>query len=158
MRKILILGLMALAFLVGSVSLTAASANDDDHDDDGTHHFTAVSNQFKEFDTGKKGPSIGDYFVFSDRVFKDSKKVGSLDGVCALTHVRKASFHEHCNVTMVLPEGQLTVQGVIVFDKHFADKFTIAVTGGTGDYAGAEGEAHVEFLSETRTSIEVNLD
>lgn len=157
MRKTSILALMVLAFVVGSLSLTGASANDDD-DDNGTHHLTAVSNQFKEFDVGAKGLSLGDHYVFSDNLYEDDKRVGSLNGHCVLTRVHKAYYHEQCTATVSLSGGLITSQGVIVFDKNFDNKFTIAITGGTGDYTGAGGEAHVEFLSETKSSIEVNLD
>lgn len=154
MRKLSIIAMMALAFMIGSVSLTAASADDDDD----SLELTAVSNQFKEFDTAPKGLSVGDHYVFSDDVYEDGKKVGSLDGTCVLTRVRGARYHEQCVVTVSLPDGLITSQGVIVFDKHFDNKFTIAITGGTDDYSDAGGEAHVEFLSETKTSIEINLD
>ncbi|HEU4513423.1 MAG TPA: hypothetical protein VFR87_09985 [Nocardioidaceae bacterium] len=158
MRKILILALMAFAFVLGSLSLSAASAHDDDDDDDGGLKLTAVSNQFKEFDAAPKGMSLGDYFVFSDTLWEDGDRVGSLDGFCLITYVKNSTHHEQCTVTVSLSGGQMTSQGVIVIDKDFDNKFTIAITGGTGDYKGAEGEAYVEFLSETKTSIHVNLD
>lgn len=157
MRKILILGLMVFAFAAGSLSLTAASANDDD-DDNGGLQLTAVSNQFEEFDVGKKGLSVGDHYVFSDDVWMDDEEVGSLDGFCVLTRVEGATYHEQCTVTVTLPDGQMTSQGAIAFDEDFDNTFTIAITGGTGDYVGADGEAHVEFVSETETSIEVVLE
>lgn len=155
MRKIITLGLMAFAFVAGSLSLTAASAHDDD---DGALELTAESNQYKQFDVGKKGLSLGDSYVFSDDVWMDGKRVGSLDGSCVVTRVKGTAHHEQCTVTVSLPNGQMTSQGAIAFDKNFHNKFTIAITGGTDDYAGVDGEAHVKFLSETKSTIEVDLD
>jgi hypothetical protein len=146
---------MAVALLAGSFTLTSADAARDD-----SFRVTAVSYQFREVDAKPKGESIGDYFVFSDNLFKHKRRIGQLDGQCTVTRLdRKAnSFTQQCLVTATLPRGHLTVQGVITFTDPEQDTFTLAVTGGTGAYAGAGGEVHVTFVSDTVTKIHVVLN
>jgi allene oxide cyclase len=86
-------------------------------------------------DTGAKGDSAGDVLTFSNEVFDaDNKnKVGSDQGICFRTVVGKAW---ECFWTLNLDKGQLTVEGPF-FDS--ADS-VLAITGGTGAYAGAQGE------------------
>jgi hypothetical protein len=48
-----------------------------------------------------------------------------------------------CLVTLRLPEGQITLQGLIDFSAQAGPSFTVAVTGGTGAYRTAHGQATV---------------
>lgn len=160
MRRISLLLLLAVAFIAGSLSLTSAVANDDHDDDsrDDSFSVTARSYQMREFDVGRDGPSLGDHFVFSDNLYQQGELVGYLDGECTVTRAETAAMNEMCVVTVTLPEGRLTSQGTIRIDEAFDDRFTIAITGGTEEYDDAGGQAHVRFLSETRTRIHVDLE
>lgn len=153
MRRITTVVLLALALLVSTFALTSATASDRD-----SFQVTAVSKSLVELDLGTKGESAGDQIVFSDNVYKDKSRVGSLDGSCTATRVTTTVFHQHCLVTLTLERGQLTSQGTILFDEDFDDEFTLAITGGTGKYADAAGEAHIEFVSDTETEIKVELE
>jgi allene oxide cyclase len=86
-------------------------------------------------DTGASGDSAGDILTFSNEVYDedDKNKVGSDQGICFRTVVGKAW---ECFWTLNLDKGQLTVEGPF-FDS--ADS-VLAITGGTGAYAGAQGE------------------
>ena len=53
--------------------------------------------------------------------------------MCECTFITADAYQ--CVATFDLPTGQITVQGVL----RDAPDFTIAVTGGTGDYSGAGG-------------------
>jgi hypothetical protein len=56
----------------------------------------------------------------------------------------------HCENTLVLAHGTLSSQGV--FEEDMAEGptgFTWAITGGTGRYRGASGEAVGVFVSDT---------
>ena len=152
MRKTSLLLLAALALVQSSLAITSASAQDDDL------KFIAKSNQFKAIDVGTEDESLGDHIVFNDKLYDaDDRddKVGTLDGFCVTTYVKKKDSRMECVVTMKLDDGQITAQGVLWSD---ADEFTIAVTGGTEDYNDASGDADVEFVNDEKAKIEVNLN
>ena len=156
MRRTITIVLVAIAFLTGSLTLTSASAHDDGRDD--RWHglrLIAKSDQSQEIDNAPAGPSVGDGYAFHDRVFRRHREVGALDGSCVVTYlVDESTGTSHCVVTLSLPRGTMTTQGVLGFSD---DSFTTAITGGTGKYVGAEGQAHVRFVSETRAKIRVML-
>lgn len=86
-------------------------------------------------DTGAKDDSVGDLLTFANEIFdeKDAKKVGSDTGWCIRTVAGKAW---ECSWTLSLADGQITVAGPFLD----AGDSVLAVTGGTGKYAGARGE------------------
>jgi hypothetical protein len=86
-------------------------------------------------DTGAKGDSVGDVLTFENPVFDKANKtqVGTDQGYCVRTVVGKAW---ECNWTMSLKGGQLTVEGPFLD----AGDSVLAITGGTGTYAGARGQ------------------
>lgn len=132
------------------------------NDHGGNLTLISVSDQYKQVDVGPKGDSLGDQMVFSDKLYEDSgsNQIGTLDGFCVLTHVNKEkkAITQECVITLTLPKGHLTGQGVIRFSAATAhDSFPIAITGGTSNYDHASGEAHVTFLSDTRTKIVLDL-
>jgi allene oxide cyclase len=93
-------------------------------------------------DTGAPGDSAGDILTFSNEVYDadDKNKVGSDQGICFRTVPGKAW---ECFWTLALDKGQLTVEG------PFLDKgdSVLAITGGTGAYAGARGEMALSDVS-----------
>ncbi|MGB2933160.1 MAG: allene oxide cyclase family protein [Methyloceanibacter sp.] len=86
-------------------------------------------------DTGATGDSAGDILTFANDVFDadDKNKLGTNQGICFRTVVGKAW---ECFWTLTLDKGQITVEGPF----YDAGDSMLAVTGGTGDYAGAQGE------------------
>ena len=86
-------------------------------------------------DTGTTGDSAGDILTFANEVFdaEDKVKIGTDQGVCFRTVPGKAY---ECFWTVNLKKGQITVEG------PFLDSgdSVLAITGGTGEYAGAQGE------------------
>lgn len=154
MRRVSVIVLLAAAVLAGSFTLTANASSDS------TLELTAVSKQFKEIDVGREGISIGDYIVFSDNLFQDEQKVGRLDGTCTFTrvHLKAGTVSQQCLVTATLPDGTVGTQGVIHVAGEDVSGFTTGITGGTGAYAGADGEVHVRFVSDTVTELEVVLN
>jgi hypothetical protein len=58
-------------------------------------------------------------------------------------------------VSAQLPDGQITVQGLVTFT---GEPFTLAVTGGTGPYREAAGEVQVTEVSETESLIQLRLE
>jgi allene oxide cyclase len=86
-------------------------------------------------DTGAKGDSVGDLLTFANDIFdaKDAQKVGSDSGWCIRTVAGKSW---ECFWTLTLADGQITVEGPFLD----AGDSVVAVTGGTGKYAGVRGE------------------
>jgi len=86
-------------------------------------------------DIGDKGDSIGDTLVFANDVYDeaDQNKLGSDNGWCIRTAVGKAW---ECYWTLLLADGQITVDGPFLD----AGDSMLAITGGTGAYAGVRGD------------------
>lgn len=84
---------------------------------------------------GKAADNRGDILTFANDVFdaNDKAKVGSDQGFC-IRVVAGKSFE--CLWTLMLASGQITVEGPFLD----AGDSTLAITGGTGKYAGASGE------------------
>ena len=90
--------------------------------------------------------------MFSDDVSRGSKHVGILGGECTVTRLQPnpvpagqepTSATVNCVVSIQLSKGQLTLQGLVTFSEEAGSSFTIAITGGTGAYRTAHGEATV---------------
>jgi len=86
-------------------------------------------------DTGAAGDSAGDILTFANEVFDadDKNKIGTNQGVCFRTVPGKAW---ECFWTVSLAKGQITVEGPF----YDTGDSVLAITGGTGEYAEAEGE------------------
>jgi allene oxide cyclase len=104
-------------------------------------------------DLAAKGDSVGDMLVFANGVFDaDNKiKVGSDQGFCIRTLVGKTW---ECFWTLTLKGGQITVEG------PFMDQgdSLLAVTGGTGKYAGAKGSMKLHPRDATPTGYDFTYD
>jgi len=102
---------------------------------------TAINNFV---DIGPAGLSPGDLYVFSDDVFFASdpaSKAGRADGRCTLIDPASARFG--CTIITSLPKGDITTEGTLI--NVPGAKSTGAVTGGTGDFRNARGEAVLDL-------------
>ena len=91
-------------------------------------------------DVGKKGPSVGDSFTGTEKLFHRGERVGRDAVGCDVTKASKKLFRLHCVVTLSLRgRGDITAQGGVTFKRGQTVRNTVAITGGTGDYAGASG-------------------
>ncbi|MGH8930711.1 MAG: allene oxide cyclase barrel-like domain-containing protein [Egibacteraceae bacterium] len=120
--------------------------------------------------------SVGDQSIFSDDIVKkdDQKKDGKKDeeekdeeigtsgGVCIATRVDSDDdFEFECIVTYELPAGQITTQSLLDQDDFDEGEFTAAITGGTGIYKDASGEALIKVTddgSEVTFRVDLNED
>ena len=86
-------------------------------------------------DLGAKDDSAGDVLTFANDIYDatNAKKVGSDNGWCVRTVPGKAW---ECFWTLSLDAGQITVEGPFLD----AGDSVLAVTGGTGKYAGVRGD------------------
>jgi len=100
-----------------------------------TEHYT---------DVGRKGESAGDSIDFTEKLFQHGDRVGRDSGHCVVKRVTRRSFTLQCFVTLTFRgRGDLTVQGAVTFTRRNNENPVLAVTGGTGDYAGASGEFEI---------------
>jgi hypothetical protein len=86
-------------------------------------------------DTVAEGDSAGDIITFANEVFEadDKAKIGTNQGICFRTVPGKAW---ECFWTLSLDKGQITVEGPF----YDTGDSVLAITGGTGKYAAAQGE------------------
>jgi allene oxide cyclase len=99
-------------------------------------------------DLGPKGDSMGDLFVFANPVFDPTtkKQIGMDQGSCVRVIIGKSW---ECSWTVTLAGGVITAEGAFVGP---ADS-TLAVTGGTGQYAGAKGNMTLHALDPKMSSF-----
>ena len=86
-------------------------------------------------DLGDPGDSLGDTLAFGNPIYDagNETRIGFSQGSCVRVVVGEAW---ECTWTTTLPDGQIVVQGPF-YDE--ADS-VLAITGGTGAYAGARGQ------------------
>jgi hypothetical protein len=112
-------------------------------------------------DVGTTGPSLGDQIVFSETLKFRGREVGVSGGVCTATEVVPPYdvITFQCVATLSLRKGQITLQGLVEFQgEDDPGPFTLAITGGTGAFRGAGGEAVVRFPREGRTIYKLRFD
>jgi allene oxide cyclase len=104
-------------------------------------------------DLGAKGDSVGDLLVFANKVYDAGNKMqlGTDNGYCVRTVVGKSW---ECFWTLTLKGGQITVEGPFM---DSGDSL-LAVTGGTGKYAGARGSMKLHPRDPTPTGYDFTYD
>jgi hypothetical protein len=115
-----------------------------------TLRLVATQLQSEFLDLGAPGPSLGDELVFSESLEQHGRDVGMSGAVCTVTHAVAPYdvLTYHCVGTLSLRRGQITLQGLIeVQGEDDPGPFIVAITGGTGAYRGAGGEAVVRETS-----------
>jgi hypothetical protein len=110
-------------------------------------------------DHGRDGqPSVGDEFVSAQRLLRGGKAAGRTGGACQVVVARPATRRNtfHCTVTLRLPAGQIALDGLGTFGEEGPQPITMAITGGTGSYRKARGQATVrERAGETRYRLSI---
>jgi hypothetical protein len=146
------LGIIAV---LGAVSSASPNNTDDDHrNHKGRSTLIVVGKnpQSKGLDLGAQGPSQGDLVVINARIYDESAKerIGRFDMLCAITDPADESSEKahmaQCTKTFTLPGGEITVEGVEAFSNlsGLSPAGVNSITGGTGKYAGVEGEQRYE--------------
>jgi hypothetical protein len=128
--------------------------------DDRTERLRLVARSVKEveLDLGAKGFSVGDRVAFSDNLFREGKRVGTDGGDCAVVRLAGNAATFHCVITLELPKGQITSQGLFTFrEPPTGQSFPFAITGGTGSYRTAQGEIVVSDLEDTDNEARLDL-
>jgi len=137
----------ALGVLAATVAPAAGAAASPSSDAATQLHVQATTRQFALVDPGHDGPGVGDQLVESDDLTIDGTASGESGSTCSfVASLPGTSLTCSSVVTLALPDGQLTLQGL--FTGPFGPpttplSLTYAVTGGTGAYAAARGSALV---------------
>jgi hypothetical protein len=150
------LAIVALGVLVFGSAVAAAHGKGHD-----TLRLVGTINQEQFLDLGAPGPSLGDEFIFSEVLSKHGREVGTSGGVCTVTEVVPpyTVITLHCVATLSLRKGQITLQGLVEMQgENDTGPFTVAITGGTGAFRGAGGEAVIRDVSETTTVYKLRFD
>ncbi len=102
---------------------------------------------------GTAADNAGDILTFANPVFDAANRtrIGSDQGYCVRVVVGKAY---ECHFTVVLGAGQIAVDGPFYDD---ADS-RMAVTGGTGAYAGARGEMGLHARDAHQAAFDFTFD
>ncbi len=117
----------------------------------------------EQLDLGSQGPSVGDLYVFSGPIFDESeeRQLGRIDGQCTTTSAPgpSAEARRLCIANATFTEehegAEIDTQGV---GRLEAEDVVFAVTGGTGDYRNARGQATFVFERDGDVVITYELD
>lgn len=110
-------------------------------------------------DLGTKGDSESDQFVFAGDTFKHKgdAKLGRAAGTCTTVSTGPAG-EVICVVNFSLPGGQISTAGLFVAAELFGGKtLSYPITGGSGRYRHARGEATVEVPQDVPDLADANF-
>jgi hypothetical protein len=160
-KRAAVAAIVTLGALVLSSGTAAADGRGKGKRGEDTLKLVATTIQEEFVDVGDPGPSLGDMFVFSEVLRERGREVGTSGGVCTVTEAVPpyTVLTFHCVATLSLRRGQITLQGLIeVQGEDDPGPFTVAITGGTGRFRGAGGEATVRSVSADRTVYKLRFD
>jgi hypothetical protein len=101
-------------------------------------------------DLGETGDTIGDLLAFGNDLYdaENATTVGRDEGTCFRSNPGMAW---ECTWTNLLSDGSITVQGPFLDSLEDTE---LAITGGTGAYAGATGTMTLHSRNETGTELD----
>src|SRR3954454_3935993 len=148
-------GLAVAALAVPAVGM--AKGHGHDHGRTFTLHAVEVTDKF--LDLGDPGLSPGDQPVFATALSRDGRPEGVTRGSCTVTSLNSDNtFTASCQATAQLRGGVLTTQALVTFRSGLQPPFKLALTGGTGKYSRARGEAEVPQMTDPTEDYVVRLD
>jgi Allene oxide cyclase barrel like domain len=154
MFKKAILGVAIVLVLVAAgVTVAAASSKSADASKHRVQTIQLVAKQTQDVLLVLAAPGhgpVGNQFLTTDDLYRQGHKVGHDASICQfMADLGQAGGRFQCVATLSLPEGQLTTQGLITLTETGGQPVTLAITGGTGAYRTAHGQAQVVQVSET---------
>lgn len=141
----------AVLTAAGATAAVASSATPASSRHSQTIHLVARQTQARLLVLASPGHGpVGNQILTTDDVYRQAGKVGHDATVCqVMADLGQAGARFQCTATVSLPEGQLTVQGLATMTETGSQPFTLAITGGTGAYRTARGQAQVIPVSES---------
>ncbi len=132
-----IAGALAVVLAVSCASIASAGGGGDKRQ---VIRLTAKSVGTAFVDNGQAGINRGDRLVVDGDLFRGAKKVGQADEDCVFVRVEGSVPTIDCVASVTLPGGQITFHGRAKVAPG-TQTANAAVTGGTGSYRTARGEA-----------------
>jgi hypothetical protein len=157
MRKSTVSVAVCLLLLAAAPNLASGAESDPPVQGGRVIRLVELLQDFQLVEEGAPGPSLGDRIVFTSNLLDAAgNRVGRNGADCVVVRIEPSEVPEEqqvvsCNVSVELADGQMTFQGLA----QGLDN-TFAVTGGTGAYRRARGEALVRdkvFLQEAEIEI-----
>jgi hypothetical protein len=154
-KRSLILTLTIALVLLTSSTAQLADTHSDDQEKDQPMQVIRLVERIVDFtiqDFGAPGPSLGDRLIFTSDLFDEAgNRIGRDGADCVVVRLDpEAPLPEQqvvqCTITVALADGQLTFQGLAQGTENL-----FALTGGTGAYRKARGEA----LAKDRVPLQV---
>ncbi len=128
-----------------------------------TLRFFEHDTQQATLDLGAQGQGPGDEFIFSGDLFDHAggPKVGRAGGHCTTVGGNATTTGEVlCTAIFVLSRGQITTQGLLDGAALFGgggQTLTYPITGGSGAYANAHGDASVQATNQTDANFVLHV-
>lgn len=128
-----------------------------------TLRFFEHDTQQATLDLGVQGQGPGDEFIFSGDLFDHAggPKIGRVGGHCTTVGGNETTAGEVlCTAIFVLNRGQITTQGLLDGAALFGgggQTLTYPITGGSGAYTNAHGNASVQVTNQTDANFVLNL-
>ncbi|MEU6220553.1 hypothetical protein ABZ845_24025 [Streptomyces sp. NPDC047022] len=121
-------------------------------------HLTSVVTQVTGIDQPPPGPSQGDELIVAGDLSHGSFQVGTFDETLTTTRLNMdGSITVQAVITLTLPGGNITAQGVFIIGGSGPTDVTLAITGGTGVYSTARGYIHAVNTSATTSQVFIHL-
>lgn len=109
---------------------------------------------------GNDLPEAGDSFSFTSKLLQNGEQVGTDKGKCVLKKIigpadNPTGAKSRCKVTLKFSQGTIKAAGT--FTQSFGElpDVTIAITGGTGRYAGAKGTVRNNQQTEKKSKLTI---
>jgi hypothetical protein len=134
----------AAAILVVSASATGGTRR--------TVKLVHVQTSFSAPDNPSRPPAGGDRFAFTNDDFAGHNKVGRDQVGCIAVSASSAQ----CSASFLLSGGVIEAAGVLPLNSN-PKVVVLAITGGTGRFAGARGFIRSTELSQTRSALAIHL-
>jgi hypothetical protein len=156
---------VALLLLIAGVTVAFATSPEDDDDREESVVLDLVAKEVAEtfVDLGDKDFSQADQFVFTNDLFRGDTRIGKDGGVCTVTNLTaEGATSIYCSGSNALPGGEVVVQGLVDYapgEEIKKEPYSLSITGGTGKYRNARGEAIFNELStkEFRVTLRIIL-
>jgi hypothetical protein len=139
--------LLPLAAIAAAGLLAGCGGGGDDETLELIEH--AETDTVRHIGPAKEEDSAGDILAFANPVFDSANKeqLGTDNGTCVRTAAGKAW---ECIWTVSLDKGQITVEGPFYDGKDSV----LAITGGTDEYGGADGQMRLHSRNPEETEYD----
>lgn len=148
MHKHLLLGVLAAAGLTAATFITTRASGSTAK----TITFVHVQTSFSAPDNRTRPPRGGDRLTFTNDDVTGGKKIGHDQISCIAVSPHSAQ----CSATFLLDRGEIVAAGALPLNPT-PKVVMLAITGGTGSFAGVHGFLTSTSISQTRSKLALHL-